>query len=136
MIILFVMVFVIQFSLCTVLFIRPQGKFPSGPVFCFQHWDGDVIFRESMQPDCLYSLGMQNCCIMFYQRLQSCLIFPVFFYAWADEFHRIAEVGRELWMSSGPTPQLKQAYLELVTQDNTEAAFEYLQGWRVHNLPV
>lgn len=94
-----------------------------------------MIFRESMQPDCLYSLGMQNCYIMFYQELQSCLIFSVFFNPWVDEFHKIAEAGRDLWLSSGPTPQLKQGHPELVTQDNIEAAFEYFQGWRVHNLP-
>lgn len=73
---LIVMVFAIQrsadqFSICTVLFIRPQGKFSSGTVFCFQQWQKEMVLRESTQLELLYTLGKQNCCIMFYQGIQS-----------------------------------------------------------------
>lgn len=47
----------------------------------------------------------------------------------------MAKVGRDLWMSSGLTPELKQGQLELVAQDHVPMAFEFLQGWRLHNLP-
>lgn len=92
-----------QFSICTVLFMRPQRKFLRGTVFCFQKWQKEMIFRESMQPELLYSLGIQNCCITFYQGIQSGLILSVFAYAWIYEFHKIVEVGVDVWMSSGPT---------------------------------
>ena len=48
--------------------------------------------------------------------------------------HRLAEVGRDVWRSSGLTPLLKQGHLEMVAQDHAQMAFEYLQGWRLHNL--
>jgi len=44
--------------------------------------------------------------------------------------HRAAEVGRDLWMSSGPTPLLKQGHLEKAAQDHAQMTFEYFQGWR------
>lgn len=44
-------------------------------------------------------------------------------------------VGRDLWRSSGLTPLLKQSHLEQVVQNYIQAAFEYLPGWRHHNLP-
>ena len=43
--------------------------------------------------------------------------------------HRMVEVGRDLWRSSGPNPLLKQGHLEPVAQDHVQMAFEYLQGW-------
>ena len=46
----------------------------------------------------------------------------------------MAEVGRDLWRSSAPTTLLKQGHLQLVAQDHVQTAFEYLQGWRIHNL--
>ena len=48
--------------------------------------------------------------------------------------HRMAEVRRDLWRSSGPTLLLKQGHLELVAQDYIQMAFEYLQQWRLRNL--
>ena len=48
--------------------------------------------------------------------------------------HRMVEVGRDIWMSSSPTLLLKQGHLGQVTQDHARSAFEYLQGWRLHNL--
>ena len=42
--------------------------------------------------------------------------------------------GRELWRSPGLNPLLKQGHLELVAQDHVQTVFEYLQGWRLHNL--
>ena len=47
----------------------------------------------------------------------------------------MAEVGRDLWRSSGPTPLLKQGHPEQAAQDCVQMAFEYLQGWRLHSLP-
>ena len=47
----------------------------------------------------------------------------------------MVEVGRDLQRSSDPTLLLKQSQLEPVAQDHVQAAFEYLQGWRLHNLP-
>lgn len=35
--------------------------------------------------------------------------------------------------SSGPTPQINQVYLQQAAQDHDQV-FEYLQGWRLHNL--
>ena len=46
--------------------------------------------------------------------------------------HRMVEVGRDLWnssgRSSGPTPLLKHGHLEPVAQDCVQVASEYLQG--------
>lgn len=49
-----------------------------------------------------------------------------------SQHHRMSKVGRPLWWSSGPTSLLK---LEPVVQDLIQMALEYLQGWRIHNLP-
>ena len=46
----------------------------------------------------------------------------------------MVEAGRDLWRSSGPTPLLKQGHLGQVASDHVQIAFEYLQGWRLHNL--
>ena len=46
----------------------------------------------------------------------------------------MGETGGDLWRSSGPTPVLKQGHLEQVAQDCIQMAFQYLQGWRLHNL--
>uniref|UniRef100_A0A8B9Q4U4 Transmembrane protein 19 n=1 Tax=Apteryx owenii TaxID=8824 RepID=A0A8B9Q4U4_APTOW len=48
--------------------------------------------------------------------------------------HRTVEFGRDLWRSSSPTLLLKQGHLEHVAQDPVQVGFEYLQGWRLHNL--
>ena len=37
------------------------------------------------------------------------------YFSWS---HKIIEIGRWLWRSSGPTPLLKQGYLEQVAQEN------------------
>jgi len=47
----------------------------------------------------------------------------------------MAEVGRNLWRSSSPIPLLRQSHLEPVAPENVQMAFEYLQRWRLHNLP-
>ena len=45
------------------------------------------------------------------------------------------------WSGKGPlkvtwsNPLHKQGHLEPVAQDCVQSAFEYLQGWRLHNLP-
>jgi len=46
----------------------------------------------------------------------------------------LVEYGRDIWKSSGPNPFLKQGHLEPAAQDHV-LAFEYLQGWRLHNHP-
>jgi len=46
----------------------------------------------------------------------------------------MVEVGKDLWRSSSPTPQLKQGPLEPFAQDYVQSAFELLQGWRLHSL--
>ena len=38
--------------------------------------------------------------------------------------HRMAEVRRHLWRSSGPTPLLRQGHLQPVAQDCVQVAFE------------
>ncbi|KAK4826745.1 hypothetical protein QYF61_010998 [Mycteria americana] len=48
--------------------------------------------------------------------------------------HRMTEVGRDLWKASDPTPLLKQGHLDLLAQDYVQPPFEYVQGWRLHNL--
>jgi len=50
------------------------------------------------------------------------------------ENHRMVEVVRELWRSSGSPPLLRQGHLEQVTQAYVQMAFEYLQRGRLHNL--
>ena len=60
---------------------------------------------------------------------------------WFIEFrtvqsHRMVDVGRDLWRSSGPTPLLKQGQLEPVAQDHAQTAFGYLQGGRLDNLSL
>lgn len=44
------------------------------------------------------------------------------------------EVGKSLHSSSCPNPLLKQGHQEPVASDYIQAAFENLQGWRLHNL--
>lgn len=46
----------------------------------------------------------------------------------------MADVGRELWKSSGPISLLDQGLLKPVAQDHIQMAFEYLQAWRLCNL--
>lgn len=41
-------------------------------------------------------------------------------------YHRTAEIGRDLWRSSGPS--LCSSRATQVVQDRVQAAFEYLQG--------
>ncbi|KAK4830739.1 hypothetical protein QYF61_013189 [Mycteria americana] len=48
--------------------------------------------------------------------------------------NRIVEVGRDLWSSSAPNLLLKQGYLRPAAHHHVQTAFEYLQGWRLHNL--
>lgn len=50
-----------------------------------------------------------------------------------SQYHRMVEVGRDLWRSSCPALLLKQGHLEPVAQDHVQMAFEYLQGWRLDN---
>jgi len=47
--------------------------------------------------------------------------------------YRIFEVGSDLWRSSCATYLLMQSHLEVVAKDHVQIAFEYLQGWRLHN---
>jgi len=44
-------------------------------------------------------------------------------------------VGRDLWVSSSPTPLPKQGHLERAAQDRVQAGLEYLQRRRLHSLP-
>lgn len=44
-----------------------------------------------------------------------------------EQHHRVVEFGRGLWISSSPSPLLKQ-----VTQV-VQSGLEYLQGWTLHN---
>lgn len=48
----------------------------------------------------------------------------------------MADVGRELWKSSGAISLLNQDLLEPVAQDHIEIAFEYLQAWRLQLLNI
>jgi len=47
---------------------------------------------------------------------------------------RTVEVGRGLWRPPSPTLLLKQVHLETLAQHHVQAAFQYLQGWRLHDL--
>lgn len=42
--------------------------------------------------------------------------------------HRVAEVGSDLWRSSGPTSLLRQGHQEPVSQDYVQMPFWYIQG--------
>jgi len=44
------------------------------------------------------------------------------------------EIGRNFWTPPGPTELLKQGTLQHIAQDHVQAAFEYLQEWRLHHL--
>lgn len=50
----------------------------------------------------------------------------------------MAEVGKDLWRSSVPTPLLEQGHLQLLAQGRLQAAVEGLQGGRPqdHSGPV
>lgn len=48
---------------------------------------------------------------------------------------QMAGVKRDLWRSPSPTTLLKQGSLEQVAQNHVQIAFEYLQGWKLQNLP-
>lgn len=47
----------------------------------------------------------------------------------------MVKAGRDLWISSCPTPLLKLVHLETVAWDRVQTAFEYLQGVRLNNIP-
>lgn len=49
--------------------------------------------------------------------------------------HRIFEVGRYLWQSSGPVPVLKQGHPEQDAYDHGQMILRDLQGGRLYNLP-
>ncbi|KAK4828172.1 hypothetical protein QYF61_024421 [Mycteria americana] len=49
--------------------------------------------------------------------------------------HRMAEVGRDLCRTFVQCPLLKQGHPEPLAHDCVQTAFEYLQGWRLQNLP-
>jgi len=49
--------------------------------------------------------------------------------------HRMVGVGRDLCGSSSPTPLMKQGHLQQAAEDLVQAALEYLQRRRLHNLP-
>ena len=49
--------------------------------------------------------------------------------------HRIVGVGRDLCVSSSPTPLPKQGHIQQSAQDLVQAGLEYLQRRRLHNLP-
>ena len=61
-------------------------------------------------------------------------LIQVLIYYLFSQNHRMAEVGRELWRSSGPIPLLEQGNLEPVAQDRVQMAFELLQERRLYNL--
>lgn len=42
-----------------------------------------------------------------------------------SQSHTVAEVGKNRWRSSCPTPLLKQGYREPVAQDRVQKVFEY-----------
>lgn len=48
----------------------------------------------------------------------------------------MAEVGRDLWRSSGLVPLLRQGHAQQVVQDPVQEAFEDHQGGRLHILPL
>lgn len=54
--------------------------------------------------------------------------------AFPSQNHKMVEVGRNLCRSSDPTRLLKQDHLEHIAQDHVQVAFEYRQGWRLHNV--
>uniref|UniRef100_A0A8B9PTS4 Tectonin beta-propeller repeat containing 2 n=1 Tax=Apteryx owenii TaxID=8824 RepID=A0A8B9PTS4_APTOW len=88
---------------------------------------GGIYFRVGTQP--LNPSLMLPAWIMIEPPIQFCLSLNN-----QSQNHRIAEVGRDLWRSSSPTPLLKQGHLEHIVQDRIQACFEYLQRRRLHNL--
>ena len=51
---------------------------------------------------------------------------------WESQNHRMVEVGREVWISSGLNSLLKQGHQELVTKDLVQKTSAYLQGVRLY----
>jgi len=49
--------------------------------------------------------------------------------------HRVFGAGRDLYVSSSPTPLLKQGHLQQAAQDRMQVGLEYLQRRKLHNLP-
>jgi len=52
----------------------------------------------------------------------------------SSQNHRMADSGGTSGSHPIQDPWLMQGYLETVAQDHVQTAFEYLQGWRLHNL--
>lgn len=48
--------------------------------------------------------------------------------------HRIVEISGELWRSPDPSPCKEYSQLKQVVQGHVLLGFEYLKGWRHHNL--
>lgn len=44
--------------------------------------------------------------------------------------HKVAEVGSDVWRSSGPSSLLKKVHTEPVVEDHIHMAFDCLQGGR------
>jgi len=49
--------------------------------------------------------------------------------------HRMVGLGRDFCGSPSPTLLPKQGHLQQAAQDRVQAGLEYLQRWRLHNLP-
>lgn len=56
-------------------------------------------------------------------------------YWYHPQSHKVFQSGRVLRKAAGPSSLLKQGHPEPIVQHHVQAAFVYLQGQRIHNLP-
>lgn len=53
-------------------------------------------------------------------------LLTIYYYGQNTQNHRMVEVGRDLYRSSGPNPLLKQGHLKPVAQDHVQMIFHCL----------
>lgn len=47
--------------------------------------------------------------------------------------YRRVDIGKDVWISLGPSFQLRLGHLELLAQDCVQMTFKYFQGWKLHS---
>ena len=85
-----------------------------------------------------FSTNCASCGVYHPQPTHECLALlqaGITIYWYHLQTHRVFEVGRDPWKTAGPASLLRQGHPEPVAQHHVQAASEYLQGWRLHNLP-
>jgi len=107
----------------------------------FSNLNDSVIWNTNNRPCAVimkiitfqYKFRVSKCISGSCRRLQRTDLSVEICFILVTQNHRMVEVERDLWRSSGPTPLLKQGDLELAAQDHDQTASKHLQGGRLHN---